>query len=1073
MTNRNHPASARINSFKHLQELFIRLSRLKFSLSFLTLLLFSINLSAQVTTRVQGKVMAGDTAIANVTVQVKGLSTATQTDDKGNFSIAASPTATLLITAIGYSDLEVKVNNRQTITVQMESLATQLDQVVVVGYGIQKKKDLTGSVSSVTAETIAKVPVTSIDQALQGRASGVQVTNNDGAPGNSVTVVIRGVGSLGNNDPLYVVDGYPIQGGLNNINPSDIATIDILKDASATAIYGVRAASGVVIITTKRGGKKGIQVSLDAYTSIQSKPKTYKVLNGEQWATLANENARLEGGFTPLPEWSNPASLRNVDWQDAVYRTGLKQNYNIAVRGGNDKIQSSFSAGYFDQKGIVLGSYFKRANLGLNIDYQINKWLKSSSSAKYSRQDSNNPFGTGSLGTLTSLIPTLTGNKLTDQVKDDNGNYGFFNPVNIYTKSWNNPVYTIENNDYKNLSNYLLASTSLEATIISGLKVKTNLGVNATDFSGYYFQPTDDRSNQQYGLGGPNQNSVYSQNANNTFDWLWENTVSYDKTFGDHAINFVGGYSAQKNTNRFIGGSGDRLPSNAIRDLSQVQNLTAFGGQHSFTFASQFARLTYKFTDKYLITATVRRDGSSKFDTGHQYGVFPSIAIGWKAKEESFLRDVDFISDLKFRASYGRVGNQSAIGLFQYLAQYSSGGPASSGTNVGYPFDKVFQGGLALTQLNNANLKWETDDQTDIGMDVAFLKGALTLTVDYYKKVSKDFLLRIATPTQTGFDHATQNVGSIDNHGFEFAVNYNHPGKDFQYNLGLTLTTVNNSLTKINNNTRFIDNLITLPLNANGWSVFSETNIGQPVGEFFGFQSLGIFQTQAEIDALNLKAPRGYYQGTTGQKTKPGDRHFKDVDDDGQITPSDRTSLGSPLPKFYGGLNLDVTHKAFDLNAYFYASVGNKIFNYQQRTLESFQAPGFVGIQNVSEEYYLNRWTTTNPSNRFARTTYNDDVSANNVASSVYVEDGSYLRLRNLTLGYTLPAGTLARASISRMRIYISTQNLFTLTKYKGLDPEIGLPSDASGNKNPTASGVDLGTYPNSKLYTLGLNVTF
>ncbi len=1070
MSRRPYPSiNEKPGSFPSLQ----KLPGSKYIIFAFALLLSFQFVSAQVTNRVQGKVTSGDTSLPNVTVQVKGVKTATQTDNNGNFSILAAPNATLVITAVGYNDVEVKVNNRSTIAVQMESAARQLEQVVVVGYGTQKKKDLTGSVSSVTAETIAKVPVTSIDQALQGRASGVQVTNNDGAPGNSVTVVIRGVGSLGNNDPLYVVDGYPIQGGLNNINPSDIATIDVLKDASATAIYGVRAASGVVIITTKRGGKNGVQVSLDAYTSVQSRPKTYKVLNAGQWATLANEDARLEGGFTPLPEWANPASLRNVDWQDAMYRKGLKQNYNIAIRGGNDKVQSSFSAGYYNQKGIVLGSYFKRANLGLNIDYQVNKWLKSSSSAKYSRQDSNNPFGTGSLSTLSELIPTITGNKLTDQIKDANGNYGFFNPVNIYTKSWNNPVYTVENNDYKNLSNYILASTSLEATILDGLKIKTNLGVNSSDFSGYYFQPTDERSNQQYGLGGPNQNSVYSQNASNSFDWLWENTLSYDKVFGKHAINFVGGYSAQKNTNRFVGGSGDRLPSNAIRDLSQVQNLTAYGGQQTFTFASQFARLTYKFTDKYLITATVRRDGSSKFDTGHQYGVFPSVAIGWKAKEESFLRDVRFLSDLKFRASYGRVGNQSAIGLFQYLAQYSSGGPASSGTNVGYPFDKVFQGGLALTQLDNANLKWETDDQTDIGMDAAFLDGALTLTVDYYKKVSKDFLLRIATPTQTGFDHATRNVGSIDNHGFEFALNYNHSVKDIRYNIGLSLTTVNNALTKINNNTKFIDNLITLPLGANGWSTFSETNIGQPVGEFFGFQSLGIFQTQAQIDALNAKAPRGYYQGTSGQKTKPGDRYFKDVDGDGQITPSDRTSLGSPIPKFYGGLNLDVTYKAFDVNVYLYGTSGNKIFNYQARNLESFQAPGFVGIQNVSEEYYLNRWTPTNPSNRFARVTYNDDVSANNVASSVYIEDGSYLRLRNLTLGYTLPASLINKISLTRMRLYISAQNLFTITKYTGLDPEIGLPSDNSGNKNPTASGVDLGTYPSSRFYTFGFNVTF
>ncbi len=884
-----------------------------------------------------------------------------------------------------------------------------------------------------------------------------------------------------------MVDGYPISGGLNNINPNDIATIDVLKDASATAIYGVRAANGVVIITTKKGKKDGVQVSLDAYSSFQSKPKEYKVLNAQQWATLANEDKATEGNFQELPEWSNPAALTNVDWQNAVYRSGLKQDYNLAIRGGDEKVQSAFSAGYYDQKGIVLGSYFKRLNLGFNIDYKISNWLKSSSSAKYSRQDQNNPFGTGSLQQLTELIPTITGNKLTNQIKSGS-NYGFYNPVNIYTKSWGNPVYNIETNDYKNLNNYFLGSTSLEATIFDGFKIKTNAGVNISDFSGYYFQPEDDRSSDQYGLGGPTQLSVYSQSANNTFEYLWENTLSYDKTFGKHTISFVGGVSEQQNTFRQIGGSGNDLPSNAIRDLGQVSNLTAYGNQQTYSLASQFARLSYKYDNKYIITGTVRRDGSSKFDQGHQYGVFPSGAIAWKAKEESFLKNVDWLSDLKFRGSYGEVGNQGSIGLFQYAALYSSGGPASSGSNYGYAFGKngstgaIYQGGIAPTQPENPNLKWETDQQTDIGMDASFLHGELTLTVDYYNKKSKDFLLNLPASAQTGFSQPlAQNVGSIDNKGFEFAANYNHTVNDFKFGVGLSITTVSNKLLSINKNTTFINNLITLGgLNADGWGAFSQTNIGQPVGEFYGYKSLGIFQTQAQINALNTKAAalhpsNPYYQNST---TQPGDRYYADVNGDGQVTASDRTSLGSPIPKFYGGLNLDLSYKAFDFNAFFYGTYGNKIFNYQERTLESFQAPGFVGVENVSEQYYQNHWTPTNPSNRYARVTYNDDVSGNNVPSSVYVENGSYLRLRNVTLGYTLPADLLKRFSITRVRLYVSAQNLFTITKYSGLDPEIGNATGTNvatgaSQSSATASGIDEGTYPSSKFYTLGLNVTF
>ncbi|AYL94912.1 SusC/RagA family TonB-linked outer membrane protein [Mucilaginibacter celer] len=1044
-----------------------------------------ISLAAQAQTKlVTGKVTSADNGLPlpGVTIRVKGSTQAAGSKTDGTYSITVGNNETLIFSFVGYNSQEVPVSGRSTINVSLAPDNKALTEVVVVGYGTAKRKDLTGAVSSVTAEQIAKVPVTSVDQALQGRASGVQVTNNDGAPGASVSVLIRGVGSLASNgnEPLYVVDGYPITGGLNNINPSDIASIDVLKDASATAIYGVRAANGVVIITTKKGRKDGgVQISIDAYGSLQSKPKKYHVLNAQQWATLANEDHASEGNFTELPEWANPSALTNVDWQDAVYRTGSKQNYNLAIRGGNEKIQSAFSVGYYDQKGIVLGSYFKRLNLGMNIDYSVAKWLKSSSSAKYSRQDQNNPFGSGSLQQLTQLIPTLDGgNKLTNQIKDNKGNYGFYNPVNIYTKSWGNPLYTIEQNDYKNLNNYFLANSSLEATIIPGLKIKTNAGVNVSDYSGHYFQPEDLRWQEQYGLSGANQNSVYSQSANNTFEWLWENTISYDKTFGKHTINFVGGVSAQSNTYRYMTGTGDKLINNALRDLAQVNDLVVTGSEYTTTFASQFGRLSYKYADKYIVTGTVRRDGSSKFAQGHQYGVFPSGSVAWKIKEESFLKDVNWISDLKVRGGYGEVGNQGSIPLFQYDALYSSGGAATTGTNVGYPFGKngadgaIYQPGLAPTQPANNNLRWETDYQTDIGLDAAFLNGDLTFTFDYYNRRSKDFLLNLPVSSQTGFSqNLAQNVGEINNKGLEFAVNYNHSSKEFRYGIGLTFSTVKNKLVSINKSLTFIDNLTTVTgLNANGWGQFSETNIGQPVGEFFGYKSLGIFQSQAQINALNAAAAAKFPSNPYYWKsvTQPGDRYYADTNGDGQVTPSDRTSLGSPIPKFYGGLNLDFSYKAFDINAYFYGSYGNKILNYQQRNLESFQAPGFVGVENVGYDYYVNHWTSSNPSNRYARLTYNDDTSANNVPSSVYVENGSYLRLRNLTFGYSLPSDLAKRLTLSKVRIYFSTQNLFTITGYKGLDPEIGVSSG-----NATASGIDAGNYPTSKFYTLGLNVTF
>ena len=1059
---------------------------MKFIPVFLFIFLISLSSYAQ-SRQVTGRVTAAnsDSALAGVSIRVKGTKSGAITANNGAFSLTAAGNATLVFSIVGFTDQEVPVNNRSTVNVALEVSTESLQQVVVIGYGTQKRKDLTGSVSSVSAATIEKVPVISASQALQGRAAGVQVTNNDGAPGGNISVQIRGTGSLASygNDPLYVVDGYPLSTGINNINPSDIASIDVLKDASATAIYGIRAANGVVIITTKRGIKGKLQVSVDAYNAFQSKPKEYKILNAHDFATLSNQVEAADSTHTyhGLGAWHTPDALHNVDWQNALYRPGLTQSYTIGIRGGTDKIQTAMSVGYYNQKGIVLGSYFKRLNLDLNLDYTPTKWLKSTTSAKYTYQDANTPLGTGSLYQLAVNPPTLdSGNMLTYQIKDGNGNYGFYNPQNSNVFKFSNPVYTIETNQYQNITNYLLANTSLEITPLAGLKIKTLAGVNTSNYSGSYFSPEDDRANIQY-PGSISATAYYHQSLNQTFEWLWENTISYDKTFGKHTINFVGGYSAQKNTNTLIG-AGGIPPNSLVRDIGQVSNLKfdQYGnGQNIYTLESQFARLTYNFADKYLITGTIRRDGSSKFDTGHKYGVFPSGAVAWRVKQESFLQSADWLSDLKFRGSYGEVGNQSAIGLYQYQALYAGNFPANyngsiNGSanvdNFGYPFDKIYQNGIAPVQPANSALKWETDYQTDIGLDAAFMHGALTFTFDWYNRRSKDFLLTLAAPAQTGFLYLTRNVGSMKNTGAEFALNYNgNQGKDFQYGIGLTVTTNKNTLTSITSGTNYVSNFGGLAggtLAGQGWDEFTRSYVGGPVGEFYGYKSLGIFQSQAQIDALNAKSPTGVYWKGTAQ---PGDRYFADINGDGHVSAdSDRVALGNPQPKFYGGLDLTASYKSFDFNLYFYGVYGNKILNYVESDLESFQKRGSEGVENVSQQYYENRWTPTNPSNRYSRATANDDAIGSNIPSSAWVENGSFLKLKNFTVGYTLPAALLKSASISRVRVYVSTQNLFTITKYSGLDPEIGVQ-----NGNATQNGVDSGTYPSSKFYTVGLNVTF
>ncbi len=1049
-------------------------------------LLVSPGLLAQ-SKEVSGTITSSDdnTAIPGVNILVKGTSNGTTSDLDGKFTLRVDDnTAVLVISSVGYTTEEIEVGTQSVIDVVLTPDIQTLSEIVVIGYGTQKREDVTGAISSVSASTIEKVPVTTIDQALQGRAAGVQIVNNDARPGAAVSVLIRGIGSLasGGNEPLYVIDGYPTSGGINNINPNDIASIDVLKDASAASVYGIRAANGVVIITTKKGHQNKIEVSLDAFASIQSKPRPYDLLNAFDFATLSNyvEENDVTNTYTGLPIWQTPDALHDVDWQDAMYDNAFTQNYTLGIRGGNDKVQTAVSFGYYDQDGIVLGSYFKRYTTGLNLDYQPVKWLKSSTSVKYTYQDATTPYGTGQLFNLVTNPPTLDdGNMLTHEIKDDNGNYGFYNPINPNVFKFNNPVYTVETNEYENITNYVLATSFLEVTIVDGLKLKTNAGINTSSYTGSFFQPEDARANEQYPAAIV-ANAFYSQNMRNNFEWLWENTIAYDKTFGNHTINFVGGISAQENTNTLMGANGIP-PNNIIRDLGQLSNLQfdQYGnGSETSSLASEFARLTYNYGDRYMITGTIRRDGSSKFDKGNKYGTFPSGAVAWRIKNEKFLKNVDFIDDLKLRASWGKVGNQTPIGLFQYQALYAGNFPASLNgggqDNMGYPFNKIYQNGLGQTQPANPDLQWETNEQTDIGLDVSFLQGAFTVTADWFNRDSEDFLLTLAAPAQTGYNFITRNVGSMNNKGFEIALNYRSEiGGDFQFGTGLNITRVKNTLTSITSGTDFVGNFgggVTLP--GQGWDEFSRSYVGGPVGEFFGYKSLGIFQTQEQIDELNQNAPDGIYYRAA---TRPGDRYFADISGpdgvpDGKVDADDRTSIGSPQPKFFGGLTFDGTYKAFDFNLFFYGSFGNKILNYVESNLQSFQKRGSEGVQNVSQEYYENFWRPDRPSDTYARALHSDDNTLNNVPSDVWVEDGTFVKLKNISLGYTFP-NTLFNNSISRLRVYVSCQNLFFITSYSGLDPEIGMQGD--NGVNPTQNGVDNGTYPSSRTYTFGLNVTF
>ena len=842
----------------------------KFIATFFLLICGSV-MFAQTRT-VKGKVVdKANEPLIGVAVNIKNTSQGSITDFEGNYSIQVNTeNAVLVFSYIGYDKQEIKVGARNVIDVVMHEASIALDQVVVVGYGTSKRGDVTGSISSIDAAEIKKVPVVNVGQALQGRMSGVQVTNNDGTPGAGVQVLIRGVGSFGDNSPLYVVDGYP-GASISNLNPSDIQSIDVLKDASAAAIYGNRAANGVVIITTKRGNADKMQLSVDATVSVQFKPSTFDVLNAQDFASLATEISKKENAPV-LDAWANPSGLRTIDWQDLMYRAGLKQNYNLSLRGGSEKVQTSISLGLTNQEGVVRFSDYKRYNIALTQDYKPLKWLKSSTSLRYAYTDNKTVFGSGQggVGRLAKLIPTMTGNPLTDEVENANGVFGFYDKNANAVRDNENVYARSKSNDQKNISHNLIANTSLEINPFKGLVFKTNFGISYGASSGYDFNPYDDRV-------PTTRLATYRQYASNSFEYLWENTLNYSNTFGKHSIDVLGGVSIQENTARNMSVYGEGLSSDGLRNLGSLQTMRDISGnQQTWSLASQFARLTYKFAERYILTGTVRRDGSSRFMRGNRWGVFPSVSAAWRIKEESFLKDVDFISNLKLRASYGEAGNQN-IGLFQYQSSYTTGKRSS---NYGYVFgqDKTYIDGMVQAFLPNPNLKWETSKQTDIGIDLGFFNNKLMLTADYYIKKSSDFLLEIQMPAQTGFTKATRNVGSVKNNGFEFSVDYRDNSHDFKYGVNVNLTTVKNKIERLSPGKDAVANLQSLGFPTTGntsWAVFSMSKVGGSIGEFYGFQTDGIIQNQAEIDALNANARRLNQDDNVwyiASGTAPGDR---------------------------------------------------------------------------------------------------------------------------------------------------------------------------------------------------------
>ena len=980
--------------------------------------------------------------LPGVTVLYKGSTAGTTTGLNGEFTLNIPSTDGLLVLSfIGFLTKEVPVNGQSNLQITLSEDTKALDEVVIVGYGTQKKSDLTGSVASIANlnVTLKQTPASSFEKALQGGAPGIQVTQSSGQPGASATIRIRGGNSInGGNEPLYVIDGFPIYndnreinaGALNGaginalstINPNDIESVEVLKDASATAIYGSRGANGVVLITTKRGKAGENVISYETYAGTQEITRTLPVLNAQQWATFKND-ALINSGKPVLYTPEQIANLGNgTDWQEESFRKAPVQNHQLTITGGDAKTRYAIAGNYFNQEGILLNTGFKRISTRINLDQEVAKNLKVGASLTGSRVTSNVAEGNVVRYILT-MAPTVP---LIDPITND---YTLQSPYG----SLGNPVAALKYVTNQSIVNRALANFYGEYNILEGLTAKVSLGTDilASKQNNYYPRNTYTGAQTQ-GFGGVGSQFVTT--------WLNENTLHYNKVLNDrHSFDALIGYTYQQANGEGSVAKAQTLPNDELGYIGlNSATVALIPGilKSEWKLSSYLGRLNYSFDQKYLLTLTARADGSSRFGSNNKWGFFPSAAIAWNVSEEAFVKDFPLISNLKLRTSVGATGNQQ-IGQYQSLAQLDP---------YNYIFNNSLTTGFAPSRIANPNLGWETTLQYDGGLDIGVLNDRITLSADAYYKKTKDLLLDRPVPETSGFYTALQNVGTVENKGLEFLLSSQNTTGAFSWNTSVNFSLNRNKVLDLGGLDYFY------PEGGGERNINKPTivRVGQPIGQFYGYQTNGIFQTTDDIASLPT---------VDAKNTKPGDRRFVDQNHDGKITQDgDRVVIGQAQPKFLGGITNSFSYKNFDLTFLLQGVYGNSILNYNKVELET---P--TGFQQVSTEL-LNRWTPTNPSNEVPRAV---EVSALWL-SDRYIEDGSYLRVKNLVFGYNLPAGLLQKVHLKKLRVYVSGQNLYTFTSYSGYDPEV------SRNEQSTLySGIDYGNYPNYRTYTAGLQVSF
>ncbi|MDO7846258.1 TonB-dependent receptor [Hymenobacter sp. M29] len=1051
----------------------------------LLLQLLAVGAWAQTTT-VTGKISDAKEALPGVSIQVKGTTQGATTGVDGTFSIAGvKPDATLVISFIGYTTREISVNGQTSLSVVLQPGTQMLDEaeVVGVGYGEVRRRDLTGSIGSVNVAELQKAPVTSFEQALAGRVAGVQVTSTDGQPGDAVNIVIRGNNSVNNsNAPLYVIDGFPIENPNNNsINPADIESIDVLKDASATAIYGSRGANGVVIITTKRGKKGPPQISYDGYVGINKVIKRMEVLSPYEYVRLQNDlNPALAAPyFTDGRTLESYRNVKGVDYQNELFKTALFQNHTLSLRGGTDATKYSFSGSLTDQKGVITASGFRRYQGRLTLDQQVGTKLKVGLNVNYAdtKQYGTIPrnqtgFNSGNSEYFNLVYAVLTQKPVSSSGDDAALLASFTDPDLAALDNRVNPLYSAQNEINDNYNGNLTANLYLNYDFTKDLSLRVTGGTNLNRGRREIFNNSLTRSGSSLtsqGTNGVNGSLFYTQ-AN---DYNNEYALTYNKEFNqNHKLNLLGVYSMQFNNSQSFGFTANRVPNEAlgVSGLDEGTLSSSTSATSRFTLQSYTSRINYTLFNKYIFTGSFRVDGSSKFAPANRYGYFPSAAVAWRLGDENFMKALPVISNAKVRASFGSVGN-NRVSDFAYLSTITTD------VNLGYPFGTTLGQGFAETSLGNPDLKWETTTSFDGGLELGFLKDRIALEVDVYQKKTTDLLLSSALPTSTGFGSSVINVGATQNRGVEFTLNtVNVSNSNFTWNTNFNISFNRNQLVSLNTGQ---DNIVTLTGSGGAFSNNQSlylAQVGRPISMFYGYVFDGIYQF-TDFDQLAngtyvLKDDRPSLGTVTGavagrlNGTRPGDIKYRDLNGDNVIDENDRTIIGDPNPTHTGGFSNNFTWKGFDLNVFFQWSYGNDIFNANRVYLEGGSPP------NLQVNYlatYADRWTPTNPSNEIPRAVVAGvagNVNGTRVFSSRTVEDGSFIRLKTIQLGYNVPALYAKRVGLQGVRVYASAQNLKTWTNYSFYDPEVS--TKGFGLQN----GYDFSPYPRALVLTAGLNIT-